>query len=228
MTPSADPTFLHVIMESAGNSDGISAVWATVLASLIGALISGVVAVATTKANLKHSNERHTLDLKERRTERVFNTKLNTATELIESLNYLSTSETKAINGVKLSQHAERVKVLLPKVSFLFSSISIPNDLVQKAEELHEITSLHENRDSEWERIKKEITDYSSMEYDLIGYTDSFLSELRKRGEIMTAREQFKKAVAEREKLLGSIKVSIKENTEQLTEALRKELGIHL
>lgn len=78
MTPSADPTTLHVILENAGGGDGISAVWATVLASLIGALA----AVVTTWLNLRHNNKKHLNEIDERKADRLFEAKLKASLDI--------------------------------------------------------------------------------------------------------------------------------------------------
>lgn len=90
--PTASPTPLHIIMESAGGDNGISAGWA----ALIAAGISGAVAVITTWLNLRHSNKEHRDDITERREERTHSMKTEVAFDvfkLLESYRHLDTKD---------------------------------------------------------------------------------------------------------------------------------------
>lgn len=88
MTPSADPTPLHVIMESTGSGDGISAG----MAALIAAGISGVVAVLTAWITQMYSNKRHEAELAERKADRLFDARREIASRCLGAIEHYKAS----------------------------------------------------------------------------------------------------------------------------------------
>lgn len=208
---------------------------AAILVALLGSFLSGVIAFLTLRWSNKFERERldtliaseqkrHNDELQEKRTDRVFNTKLTTATELIEALNYLVSTEVKEMNLAALSQQTDKIRNLLPRVSFLFSAVVIPDGLTQKVEELRTTISGRDNQYVEWQQTIDEIETAAHMEEDLIGNTYSFRAEIRRQCEIDKAHNQFQKIIEELEEQVGRIKEALKSYNDNLTQSLRKEL----
>lgn len=82
MTPTADPTPLHIIMESAGNGDGISAG----MAALIAAGISALIALFSASITQWFSNKRHEAELAERKADRLFDARREVASRCFQAI----------------------------------------------------------------------------------------------------------------------------------------------
>lgn len=131
MTPTADPTPLHIIMETTGSGDGISAG----MAALIAAGISGVVAIATTWLNLWHSNKRHEADLNARHEESLRGDRI----EALSAYNHVITEFVRFVAG-NLSAHPDKTALLIHQgqldVLFEGELVEVSNKLTDRSIEL--------------------------------------------------------------------------------------------
>lgn len=241
MTPTPSPEVLQQVTEasSSGLEPAVIASLITggvaIAVAVIGNLWSWYIARKTLADSqefererldrlIASERERHDADLVEKRTDRVFNTKLNTATELIEALNYLATRETKVINGAIISQYSEKVRTLLPRASFLFSTVTAPKGLIQAVDELDKTTTERDNKGAEWVQTLNQLELEASMTDDYIGNVYHPHLGPQGRGFINAEDERFKKVIDDLEQKITALKKSIKSDTENLTQALRNEL----
>lgn len=101
MTPTADPTPLHIIMESAGNSDGISAG----MAALIAAGISALIALLSASITQWFSNKRHEAELAERKADRLFDARREVASRCLVAIQEYVLSASSHETQIEASDH---------------------------------------------------------------------------------------------------------------------------
>lgn len=172
MTPTADPTPLHIIMESAGSSDGISAG----VAALIASGISGVVAVLTAWITQMYSNKRHEAELAERKADRLFDARREVASRCFQAIHsYSAKNKDLLFNGrvealeeltTTIREDAGELAMLFrPEVSELARRIQTTGGVTQSRHGISysDYRKAQIAADGEWCPQSKEI---ASEEYD--------------------------------------------------------------
>lgn len=147
MTPTAEPTTLHVVLENAGGGDGISAVESTLLA----AFISALVAVATTWLNLRHNNKKHLTEINERKADRLFEARREVASRCLGAVQVykaqqnnteMQTEASEELRG-KLDQDAGELAVLFSReLSAIASRISTDLLVIRALEVFSKVDEL--------------------------------------------------------------------------------------
>lgn len=157
MTPTADPTPLHIIMETTGGSEGISAG----CAALIAASISSVAAVLTAWLTQWYSNKRHRSDLKTRHEDSL-------RVERIKALHDYNQEVTKFVRfvagGLNVSPSTTSLLELQGRLDILFNAelVNIASRLTERSVILLGENTRHRNGkapkpEEEWQADGKEL-----------------------------------------------------------------------
>lgn len=224
MTPTADLTPLATITESAGDT-GLSD---ALIGSLLGAGLTGGLGLLAMIINVLYQNKRHQDELTEKRTDRIFEIKLRTARELHEALTQLPNLYPGGRAIDSFIKHLHKVRELLIQVSFLFSTEVRLQTELPTLERLLDLSQRLSDELSKQERVRAYHRESRYEEPELLGYLE-LPYELEEQGTTVKEEEnRIRQSIESLRKQIIGLQPNLHEDINKLTEALRKELGVHL
>lgn len=204
MTPSAEPTPLHIIMESAGGG-GLSD---ALLGSLLGAGLTGGLGLLVMLINNWKQDKRHGAELAEKRESRVYEARLELGKKLSASIRtYKNQTNPYTLSFVEYGTSAEDehalaqlratlnevhgdldllfssdIQTLIAQITQKIDSIKKTKQTIERCSALadKELTNLNaEGAELSQSDIPFETTRLKEYEKELLGYLENLISKLR-------------------------------------------------